>query len=469
MKSYSQLGQDVQVLKFLNNKKNGYFVDIGANDGITLSNTYLLEKNFDWTGICSEPNPQIFNQLLKNRPNSHCNSNAVYSESNQKLLFSITRDSLFSGITEFITLYKEKLVNSSTVSVETISLADLLKKFNAPQSIDYLSIDTEGSEFEILKNFPFQEYHFKIIHIEHNFLEPNKSLIQQLLINNNYYFLEDNKWDATYVYIEASSNFCRFFLNSNIDNKKGISFEDRFVDVMADPNNLLIKRHPKAGQIEGNNVILHNGIKVLKEGYYGEFSKILVLNKGCHEPAEERMFQEILETIPPNALMIELGSYWAFYTIWFQTRIPGARNICVEPELDNLNIGLENCKLNNVKAEFIQGFIGKNALKVTQIIKERNIDFIDILHSDIQGYEVEMMEDIAPLLQQKKIGCLFISTHSDEIHSRCLEILKSNNYKIIASADFSTETFCYDGIIVSVLESSPLKETYLGCRKFTKL
>ena len=69
MRSYSQLGQDLTVLKFYNDKRDGYFIELGASDGITLSNTYLLEKEFGWKGICAEPVPVKYEALCKNRPN----------------------------------------------------------------------------------------------------------------------------------------------------------------------------------------------------------------------------------------------------------------------------------------------------------------------------------------------------------------------------------------------------------------
>ena len=272
-------------------------------------------------------------------------------------------------------------------------------------------------------------------------------------------------------------DYCISVIDKKINNKKGLTFEERFIDIMSDPNNIFIKRCADAGSIINNIVILHNGIKVFKDCYYGSFSKILTLNKGCHEPAEERMFQIILDKIvaennnsknnSKNNIMIELGSYWAFYSIWFNKTINNAKNYCIEPDINNLNIGKKNAILNNANIDFTQGFIGKKHINVMNFMKQRNIENVDILHSDIQGFELEMLNDIVPLLKEKKIKYLFISTHSDDIHYKCIDLLKNNNYYIIASADFETETFCFDGIIVaSYIEM----ETYhLGCRKHTKL
>jgi hypothetical protein len=268
-----------------------------------------------------------------------------------------------------------------------------------------------------------------------------------------------------------SLDYCSQFIDENINNKKGLEFKDRFIDILSDPNNLFIKRCEKAGTAENGCVFLHNGIKVETYGYYGDFSEILLLNKGCHEPAEERMFELILKDIPENGTMIELGSYWAFYTIWFNKVVKNAKNYCIEPELNGLNLGKRNCLLNDIdNVNFTQGFIGKNQINLCDFIREKNIENIDILHSDIQGFELEMLEDITELLIQNKIKYLFVSTHSDYLHYKCINLLKQHNYRIIASADFETETFCYDGIIVACHITNQTFGNYnIGNRKFTKL
>jgi len=266
-------------------------------------------------------------------------------------------------------------------------------------------------------------------------------------------------------------DYCARFIDYNVNNAKGITFKDRFRDILSDPNNLFISRCEKAGTIENGCVVLHNGIKVEKDGYYGDFSKILILNKGCHEPAEERMFELILRDIPENGTMIELGSYWSFYTIWFNKVVKRARNYCIEPELQNLNLGKKNCLLNNIhNVDFTQGFIGKRQINLCDFVKVKQIESIDILHSDIQGYELEMLQYITELLIQNKIRYLFISTHSDGLHYECINLLKKCNYRIIASADFETETFCFDGIIVACHATNQTFGNYnIGNRKFTKL
>jgi FkbM family methyltransferase len=198
--SYSQFGQEVEVIKFYKNKPFGFFVEIGAHNGKKLSNTYMLESQFKWKGICVEPNPQKYELLCKNRRRSFCCDRAVYSESNKELIFDIANnDDLLSGISETIDFHKNFVdTNKSQILVNTISFFDLLEKYNAPSFIEYLSLDTEGSEYEILKSLDFQKYIFGLIHVEHNFVEPKRSQINELLTSNGYEFIKENHIDDVY-------------------------------------------------------------------------------------------------------------------------------------------------------------------------------------------------------------------------------------------------------------------------------
>jgi FkbM family methyltransferase len=198
--SYSQLQQDLEVIKHYNNKEGGFFIEVGASDGIELSNTYLLETKYKWKGICCEPIPARFDKLLVNRPNSICFNNAVYNQSGLTLTFSISNDNdLLSGISNHINKFKEMVdANSIAIKVETLSLLDVLNMANAPSFIEYMSLDTEGSEFEILKNFDFNKYKFGLIDVEHNYIEPLRSQIKELLLSKGYKYKGENNWDDTY-------------------------------------------------------------------------------------------------------------------------------------------------------------------------------------------------------------------------------------------------------------------------------
>jgi len=198
--SYSQIGQDLEVIKSYNNKENGFFIEIGASDGINLSNTYLLETQYKWNGICCEPIPNNFEKLVKNRPNSICYDKAVYNNSGLTLNFDIANNcDLLSGISDHIDAHKSYVDNNKDIiQVQSISLLDVLHNANAPSFIEYMSLDTEGSEFEILKNFDFEKYTFGLIDVEHNYIEPRRTEIKNLLLSKGYIYKGENKWDDMY-------------------------------------------------------------------------------------------------------------------------------------------------------------------------------------------------------------------------------------------------------------------------------
>ena len=201
--SYSQMRQDVNVINFYKNKKDGFFIEIGASDGIRLSNTYLLEKDYGWTGICVEPIPTNYNKLLTNRPKSYCCDKALFGVSGLTLDFDVSNHpvdgDLLSGISANINHHKQRVdANKTTIKVTTITLLDLLTISDAPKFIDYMSIDTEGSEYEILKAFDFSKYIFGLIDLEHNYVEPQRTMMRDLLTSNGYVFIGANIQDDCY-------------------------------------------------------------------------------------------------------------------------------------------------------------------------------------------------------------------------------------------------------------------------------
>jgi FkbM family methyltransferase len=182
----SQFGQDIFALSLLGPNSPGFFVEFGATNGIDLSNTYLLESHFGWRGILCEPASVWHRQLKKNRI-AIIDSRCVFSESGLSLTFLETGSpelSTINGFGESDEHAKTRLANRS-YQVETVSLMDLLKQHNAPTHIDFLSIDTEGSELEILSTFDFSQYTFGGICIEHNFT-PNRPKIKRLLDSKGY-------------------------------------------------------------------------------------------------------------------------------------------------------------------------------------------------------------------------------------------------------------------------------------------
>ena len=170
-----------------------------------------------------------------------------------------------------------------------------------------------------------------------------------------------------------------------------------------------------------------------------------------HEPSEEFIFYDIIEKIKnKNPLMIELGSYWSYYSMSFLQKNCNGKCFLIESEVNALNLGIEHFNINNLKnGTFIHGFVSNSGIKLDEFVISNNISKIDILLADIQGYEYEMLRDSTNILKNKLVDYIFVSTHSQQLHKDCINFLIDNNYKILASSDFENETFCYDGIIVS--------------------
>lgn len=201
-KSYSQINQDLFVLKELEYKKNGFFVEFGATNGLDLSNSFLLESEFSWKGILAEPGRVWINDLRKNRPNAKIEERLVWKDSNSKLLFKETTMAEFSTIDLLSNrdVHRGHRENGGKYMVETISLNDLLSKHDAPLIIDYLSIDTEGSEYEILSRLDFEKYSFRVITCEHNYSK-QRNQIYKLLSKHGYIrkYEEISLFDDWYV------------------------------------------------------------------------------------------------------------------------------------------------------------------------------------------------------------------------------------------------------------------------------
>jgi hypothetical protein len=231
---------------------------------------------------------------------------------------------------------------------------------------------------------------------------------------------------------------------------------DRISNVLQGPDNAAIPRHREAGTLRGEQLVMHNGLLIHPLSYYSlPMLKMLIDNRGVHEPQEEKIFQEVLHAMSPGSTpcMLELGAYWSFYSMWFLQQFPKARCIMVEPLRKNLFFGKKNFKLNGMKGRFLQAGIGdkpdraNNITTVDTICEKYGIDFIDILHSDIQGFELDMLHGSSRMLTERRVGYLFVSTHSNELHRLCRELLEDRyGFITVASADLD-ETYSWDGIL----------------------
>jgi hypothetical protein len=230
---------------------------------------------------------------------------------------------------------------------------------------------------------------------------------------------------------------------------------ERIRKVKLSKDNAKIIKHVASGTIKGGKLIMHNGLVIDPLSYYGApVMRMLMENQAVHEPQEEFVFQEVLKQMPENACMVELGCYWGFYSMWFNSKIKGAKNVLIDNH-DGIQRAKANFAMNTLNAEFMEAYIGKanpaspvRITNVDEIVGIFNIDFIHILHCDIQGYELEMLQTMPNQLMKNGIGYIFISTHSNELHYDCIKFLEQNGFSVTCHADLDN-SFSEDGLIVA--------------------
>lgn len=198
---HGQIMQDLWVAYELDGKRDGYFVDFGATNGLTMSNSVFLEREFGWTGICAEPNPTFHEKLFKARK-CHISTKCVHSKTGDTIDFVCATRAMFSragDARDGETLEGDDV--EQIVPVETITLNDLLDEYDAPQRIDFMSIDTEGSEYDILTAFDFSKRFVGMFAIEHNY-KPVRDEIFALMSAQGYVrrFPELSRFDDWYMH-----------------------------------------------------------------------------------------------------------------------------------------------------------------------------------------------------------------------------------------------------------------------------
>ena len=209
---YAQIFQDVFASFVVQNNFEKTFLEFGATDGISLSNTFLLEKELGWSGMLAEPDIKWFKSLKKNRPESKIITKCIWKKSDEKLNFFSSSQGALSTLEEFKysdfesmpANSKDRNKSGKNIPVETISLNDVINEYFNGLSPSYISVDTEGSEFEILKAFNFSKFRPCVFTVEHNFTK-FESMIDELMSKNNYIriFNKLTSFDAWYVSEEA--------------------------------------------------------------------------------------------------------------------------------------------------------------------------------------------------------------------------------------------------------------------------
>ncbi|GIL39157.1 FkbM family methyltransferase [Roseiterribacter gracilis] len=224
--------------------------------------------------------------------------------------------------------------------------------------------------------------------------------------------------------------------------------------------------------------IMHNGVLVEAGGYFGDWMEEIIRRLGGHhEPQEELAFARVLERLESGSTMIELGSYWAYYSLWFRRALPGSINVCVEPDEERMAVGKRNFARNGYDATFLPYAIGAQQGDDVEFLRERDqtmvrvpvrsVDMIvdelrlrrvDLLHVDIQGAETAMLEGAQRLISAGKLRFLIVSTHHWKIsgdpltHQRCVRRIEQLGGRILAEHSVA-ESASGDGLIVASFDA----------------
>jgi len=195
----SQYGQDRILLSLLGDRPPGFFVEMGAGDGIDISNSYYFEKELGWNGLLIEPNPDLYGRLIKNR-NCLTSNRLCGKEEGIEVTFLVA--GVVSGIVAPpLGYWVQKNIDNPKIKLRTYLLGNILKEFNCPTKMDFLSLDVEGQEVEILKTFPYENYSFDFICIEHNSCwdgPENREVIKGILLFNGYELVQETSIDDFY-------------------------------------------------------------------------------------------------------------------------------------------------------------------------------------------------------------------------------------------------------------------------------
>ncbi len=195
----SQVGQDRTVTTLFRGKRNGFFVDLAANDAVKLSNTLTLEQEYGWNGICVEANPQYYEKLYLRR--CQLVQAAVGKMDNEKVRFSFK--SAFSGIVG--KKFDNKAANQ-TKAFSTVSLETMFRNLSVPNIIDYMSLDIEGAEDWVFETFPWHSYTILVLTVE----RPKPKLLEALKANGYRYICNhggfgDQLWlHSTFPHINST-------------------------------------------------------------------------------------------------------------------------------------------------------------------------------------------------------------------------------------------------------------------------
>jgi FkbM family methyltransferase len=227
--------------------------------------------------------------------------------------------------------------------------------------------------------------------------------------------------------------------------------------------------------------VMHDGTRVLAGGYHGDWMREVIRRlRGHHEPQEELVVHKLFERLASERVdrprtFVELGSFWAYYSIWALRRL-GGRAVLVEPDPSNLDVGRTNLRLNGLDATLANAAVGGEhgmttkltcesdgvervlpVVTVPGLAAEHQLDVIDVLFADVQGPEADVLSRSMDLLRERRIRFVVVSTHHHRIsgdpltHQRCVSRLREAGAHIIAEHTVG-ESYSGDGLVAASTE-----------------
>jgi len=173
-----------RILEYISNIENGFYIEAGAYDGVLQSNTKFLEEEYNWTGILIEPSPNVFLELEKNRPNNiNVNKCLVSPWHCSKTIKGAFDNGPMSSVGNI-----RNLKNVELIDVECDTLENILDYYDI-QKIDFMTVDTEGYELEVLQGLNLLKHRPLYIMIE--IYENQKNELFQFMEDMNYILLEN--------------------------------------------------------------------------------------------------------------------------------------------------------------------------------------------------------------------------------------------------------------------------------------
>ena len=205
-RNYSQLEEDKIVDQLLNHRTNGFFIEAGAYDGETFSNTLFLEQERQWTGLLIVANPNVF-QRMKGRQRQAYLSNACLSTTQYAMSMNYTFADALGGSKP--TNYTNRVTGSAVV--QCIPLLTYLLALNISH-VDYFSLDVKGTETEVLKQIDFNRFQFDVLSVEYAEYGQtgNETLIRlnevrEIILNTTLYYEAGTPGDQDVIFMRTAT------------------------------------------------------------------------------------------------------------------------------------------------------------------------------------------------------------------------------------------------------------------------